>query len=102
MSRRGHTIKIDQQASSSFNFDQMHTTIESIGNLFKMYILPQMILHGKSTVISSLTSSDLGPISTEFPYIYSHWYKKVISSTHNKMMVELNLKPTLQAQKANY
>ena len=40
MSRRGHTMKIDQQASSSFNFDQMHTTIESIGNLFKMYILP--------------------------------------------------------------
>ena len=39
-------------------------------------------------MLTNLTGSDLGPISTEDPYIYSYWYKKVISSTHNKMMVE--------------
>ena len=43
---------------------------------------------GKSTVIASLTGPDLGPISFKDFYEYSHWHKKIISSTHNKMLVE--------------
>ena len=43
---------------------------------------------GKSTVIASLTGPDKGPISSEAPYTSSHWHKKIISSTHNKMLVE--------------
>ena len=43
---------------------------------------------GISTVIASLTGPDLGPISSEAPYIMSRWHKKIISSTHNKMLVE--------------
>ena len=43
---------------------------------------------GKSTVIASLTGPDLGPISYEWPYYYSYWQKKIISSTSNKMLVE--------------
>ena len=40
---------------------------------------------GKSTVIASLTGPDYGPQSY-FPM--SHWQKKIISSTSNKMLVE--------------
>ena len=43
---------------------------------------------GKSTVISSLTGPDLGPISSEGFCKFSNWHKKIISSTHNKMLVE--------------
>ena len=43
---------------------------------------------GISTVIASLTGPDLGPISSEEFYEVSHWHKKIISSTHNKMLVE--------------
>ena len=39
-------------------------------------------------MLTNLTGSDLGPISTKSPYIYSHWHKKIISSTNNKMLVE--------------
>ena len=49
---------------------------------------------GKSTVIDSLTSLDVGPISYtgpisfEYPYYYSRWEKKIISSKSNKILVE--------------
>ena len=39
-------------------------------------------------MIDSLTDLDFGPISSESPYKYSHWQKKIISSTSNKMLVE--------------
>ena len=39
-------------------------------------------------MLTNLTGSDLGPISTKYPYYYSHWHKKIISSTNNKMLVE--------------
>ena len=39
-------------------------------------------------MISNLTGPDLGPISSEKPFIISHWHKQIISSTHNKMLVE--------------
>ena len=43
---------------------------------------------GLSTVIASLTGSDFGPISSEWPYEHSRWQKKIISSTSNKILVE--------------
>ena len=43
---------------------------------------------GISTVIASLTGPDLGPISSEEFYEVSLWHNKIISSTHNKMLVE--------------
>ena len=43
---------------------------------------------GNSMVIASLTGPDVGPISSEDPYYYGHWQKKIISSTSNKMLVE--------------
>ena len=43
---------------------------------------------GKSIVLTNLTGSDLGPISLKSPYYHSHWHKKIISSTNNKMLVE--------------
>ena len=43
---------------------------------------------GNTTVISSLTGTDSGPISSEEFYYKSYWHKKIISSTHNKMLVE--------------
>ena len=43
---------------------------------------------GTSTVIDSLTGPDLGPIINDEFYYKSHWHKKIISSTHNKMLVE--------------
>ena len=42
---------------------------------------------GKSAVIASLTGPDVGPISSEHPFTTSHWQKKIISSTSNKMLV---------------
>ena len=39
-------------------------------------------------MIASLTGPDLGPISSDDPYFFSNWHKKIISSTNNKMMVE--------------
>ena len=46
-------------------------------------------INGISTVISSLTGSDIGPYQPyNYPYHYSHWQKKVISSTGNNMLVE--------------
>lgn len=39
-------------------------------------------------MISSLTGTDSGPISSEEFYYKSHWRKKIISSTHNKMLVQ--------------
>ena len=44
---------------------------------------------GNSIMIASLTGTDDGPISSEIPYLdSSHWYRKIISSTNNKMLVE--------------
>ena len=39
-------------------------------------------------MLTNLTGSDLGPISLKSPYYHSHWHKKIISSTNNKMLVE--------------
>ena len=39
-------------------------------------------------MIASLTGPDLGPISSDDPYFFSNWHKKIISSTDNKMLVE--------------
>ena len=44
---------------------------------------------GNSIMIASLTGTDDGPISSEIHYLdSSHWYRKIISSTNNKMLVE--------------
>ena len=48
---------------------------------------------GSSRTIASLTGSDNGPQShdsTEYPVVIasSHWQKKIISSTSNKMLLE--------------
>ena len=40
---------------------------------------------GKSTLIASLSGPDDGPLPY---YSWSHWQKKIISSTSNKMLVE--------------
>ena len=42
---------------------------------------------GKSMMIASLTGPDLGPLSSGW-FNFSHWEKKIISSTSNKMLVE--------------
>ena len=39
-------------------------------------------------MIDSLTGPDFGPISSEWPYEYSRWQKKIITSTSNKRLVE--------------
>ena len=39
-------------------------------------------------LIASLTGPDIGPISSEYPYSYSHWQNKIISSSSNNIMVE--------------
>ena len=44
-----------------------------------------LIYDGNSTLISRLTGTDVGPKSQ---YGHSHWYKKIISSTTNKMLIE--------------
>ena len=43
---------------------------------------------GKSIVIASVNGPDMGPISSYYPYQFSWWQKKIISSTSNKMLVE--------------
>ena len=43
---------------------------------------------GKSIVIASVNGPDMGPISSYYPYQFSWWHKKIISSTSNKMLVE--------------
>ena len=54
------------------------------GDYIKIYDVND---NGMSTVITSLTGADTGPISY-LEIHWSRWQKKIVSSTSNKMLVE--------------
>ena len=54
------------------------------GDYIKIYDIND---NGMSTVITSLTGADTGPISY-LEIHWSRWQKKIVSSTSNKMLVE--------------
>ena len=43
---------------------------------------------GNKILISNITGIDMGPYSYGYPFHFSNWKKKVISSSSNKMMVK--------------